>query len=119
MTSITITRQGNEFILTQENKTLMTGDLINFLIIVTFNKPVSNLKMAQQNWHLRLGHPRNQTLKSLGLYPIKKEQCETFAQAKITHRPFQKHFTNVQKSLDYVHLDLVGPISPPSAPGQK
>ncbi|MBW0489934.1 hypothetical protein O181_029649 [Austropuccinia psidii MF-1] len=94
MTPITITREENKLCLTQENKTLMTGDLINFLIIVTFNQPVSNLTMAQQNWHLRLGHPRNQTLKSLGLHLINKEQyC--------------------------VHLDLVGPISPPSASGQK
>ncbi|MBW0496483.1 hypothetical protein O181_036198 [Austropuccinia psidii MF-1] len=97
----------------------MTGDLINQLMIVTFNQPASNLTIAQQNWHLQLGHPSKQALKSLGLHPINQEQWDTCARVKMTLQPFQGHFTDVQKSLDCVHLNLVGPISPPSASGQQ
>ncbi|MBW0475747.1 hypothetical protein O181_015462 [Austropuccinia psidii MF-1] len=72
----------------------MTGDLINRLMIVTFNQPTSNLKIAQQNWHLQLGHPSNQNLKSLRLHPINKEQCDTCAKAKMTLQPFKGQFTD-------------------------
>ncbi|MBW0524603.1 hypothetical protein O181_064318 [Austropuccinia psidii MF-1] len=116
---LTITRQEDKFILTKENKTLTTGDLINQLMIVTLNQPVSNLTIAQQNWHLQLGHPSNQALQSLGLHPINKEQWDTCATVKMTLQPFGGPFTSVQKSLDCVHLYLVGPISPPSASGQQ
>ncbi|MBW0552719.1 hypothetical protein O181_092434 [Austropuccinia psidii MF-1] len=82
-TPITITRQEDKSILTKENKNLMTGDF-NCFMIVTFNQPASNLTAAQQNWHLQLGHPSNKTLKFLSLNPIKKEQCDTYARAKMT-----------------------------------
>ncbi|MBW0556686.1 hypothetical protein O181_096401 [Austropuccinia psidii MF-1] len=93
----------------------MTGDLINQLMIFTFKQPASNLKIAQKNLYLQLGHPRNQTLKSLGLHPINEEPCDTCSRAKMTLQPFGGHLTDVEKSLDCVQLVLVGQISPLSA----
>ncbi|MBW0489467.1 hypothetical protein O181_029182 [Austropuccinia psidii MF-1] len=37
----------------------------------------------------------------------------------MTLQPFRGNFTDIQTSLDCIQLDLVGPISPPSASGQR
>ncbi|MBW0482877.1 hypothetical protein O181_022592 [Austropuccinia psidii MF-1] len=37
----------------------------------------------------------------------------------MTLKPFKSHFDEVEKALDCLHLDLVGPISPPSVSGYR
>ncbi|MBW0519955.1 hypothetical protein O181_059670 [Austropuccinia psidii MF-1] len=68
-------------------------------------------------WHSRLGHPSNQTLRSMGLPIYDKEDCDVCARGKMTLKPFNSHFDKVEKPLDFLHLDLVGPISLPSVAG--
>ncbi|MBW0564752.1 hypothetical protein O181_104467 [Austropuccinia psidii MF-1] len=70
-------------------------------------------------WHSRLGHPSNQVLKSMGLPIFDKECCDVCARGKMTLKPFNSHFDKVEKSLDCLNLDLVGPISPPAVSGYR
>ncbi|MBW0490980.1 hypothetical protein O181_030695, partial [Austropuccinia psidii MF-1] len=82
---------------------------------------MGNLTESSSNppWHLRLGNPRNQVLKSLGLQPIDDNSCDTCTRGKMTALPFKGHFVEVTKPLDCLHLDIVGPISPPSKSGHR
>ncbi|MBW0527267.1 hypothetical protein O181_066982, partial [Austropuccinia psidii MF-1] len=112
----TITRDNSTFQLSQNNQTFLSGQLINKLMVVFFNQPMANLTESSSNspWHLCLGHPRNQVLK-----PIDNNSCDTCARGKMTALPFKGHFVEVTKPLDCLHLDIVGPISPPSKSGHR
>ncbi|MBW0467515.1 hypothetical protein O181_007230 [Austropuccinia psidii MF-1] len=61
-------------------------------------------------WHNRLGHPRAAALKNLGLSSIETQFliCEI---NKAHQLPFSHHFDPVQKPMDSIHIDLVGPIT--------
>ncbi|MBW0518048.1 hypothetical protein O181_057763 [Austropuccinia psidii MF-1] len=50
---ITITRNNSAFHLSQNNSTILSGQIINKLMIVTFNQPVSLLTKHSHNapWH--------------------------------------------------------------------
>ncbi|MBW0557008.1 hypothetical protein O181_096723 [Austropuccinia psidii MF-1] len=87
-------------------------------MIAEFNQPTSHLTTNQLNWNERLGHPSNKILKNLGLQST-ENSCETCVKGKLTILPFKGHFDDVQKPLDCLHLDLVGPISPPLVSGHK
>ncbi|MBW0584091.1 hypothetical protein O181_123806, partial [Austropuccinia psidii MF-1] len=116
---ITIARDNSTFQLSQNDQTFLSGQLINKLMVVFFNQPMANLTESPSNppWHLHLGHPSNQVLKSLGLKPIDNNSCDTCTRGKMTALPFKGHFVEVTKPLDCLHLDVVGPISPPSKSG--
>ncbi|MBW0564238.1 hypothetical protein O181_103953 [Austropuccinia psidii MF-1] len=103
------------------NQTFLSGQLINKLMVVFFNQPTANLTKSSPNppWHLCLGHPRNQVLKSLGLQPIDDNSCNSCAKGKMTALPLKGHFVEVTKPLDCLHLDIVGPIPPPSTSGHR
>ncbi|MBW0462470.1 hypothetical protein O181_002185 [Austropuccinia psidii MF-1] len=53
----------------------------------------------------------------MGLPSLEQDHCDVCAKGKMTLKPFKSHFDKVEKSLDCLHLDLVGPISPPSVSG--
>ncbi|MBW0461586.1 hypothetical protein O181_001301 [Austropuccinia psidii MF-1] len=63
-------------------------------------------------WHNRLGHPGTKDMKTLGL-PEKYEPCITCETNK------SHHFAVADLPLDFIQLDLVGPITPPSVSGFK
>ncbi|MBW0552465.1 hypothetical protein O181_092180 [Austropuccinia psidii MF-1] len=116
---ITIQKTDATFQLLNDNQVLLNGQLINKLMCVSFNRPRTFLSKLAPNplWHLRLGHPGNQVLKSLGLQPCENDFCDTCVKGKMTHLPFKSHFTPTIKPLDCLHMDLIGPISPPSNSG--
>ncbi|MBW0477424.1 hypothetical protein O181_017139 [Austropuccinia psidii MF-1] len=118
---ITINKDSSMFQLSQNNQPFLSGQLINKLMGVFFNQPTENLTKGSPNppWHLCLEHPSNQVLKSLGLQPIDDNSCDTCAKEKMTALPFKGHFVEVTKPLDCLHLDIVGPISPPSKSGHR
>ncbi|MBW0463936.1 hypothetical protein O181_003651 [Austropuccinia psidii MF-1] len=70
--------------------------------------------VTQPCWHSRLGHPSNQTLKLMGLPTFEKDYGNVCSKGKMTLKLFKSHFEVVEQPLDCLHLDLVGPISPPS-----
>ncbi|MBW0485365.1 hypothetical protein O181_025080 [Austropuccinia psidii MF-1] len=64
-------------------------------------------------WHNRLGHPAESILKQLGL-PTLKDNCGVCETNKAHKKPVKNHFDPALSTLDCVHMDVVGPINPPS-----
>ncbi|MBW0507776.1 hypothetical protein O181_047491 [Austropuccinia psidii MF-1] len=119
-TSITIAKHDKVFSITNNNKTILHGKISNNLMVSNFTKCTTLLttgRGTQPCWHLRLGHPRNQTLKLMGLPTFEKDHCNVCTKGKMTLKPFKSHFEVVEQPLDCLHLDLVGPIFPPSISG--
>ncbi|MBW0542269.1 hypothetical protein O181_081984 [Austropuccinia psidii MF-1] len=116
---ITIEKMGATFQLLNDNQVLLKGQIINKLMYVSFNQPKTLLSRLAPDplWHLRLGHPGNQVLKSLGLKPFENDLRDTCVKGKMTQLRFKSHFSQTTKPLDCVHMDLIGPISPPSNSG--
>ncbi|MBW0548814.1 hypothetical protein O181_088529 [Austropuccinia psidii MF-1] len=112
--SITIKRQGTIFYLLKNDHVLLSGNIINKLMIITFSQPSSLLTKTILNapWHLCLGHPGNHILKSLGLKIHDSDPCDICLKGKMTHLPFKSHFSDTIMPLDCIHMDIVGPISP-------
>ncbi|MBW0550200.1 hypothetical protein O181_089915 [Austropuccinia psidii MF-1] len=53
----------------------------------------------------------------MGLPSFEREHCDVCIRGKMTLKPFKSHFHEVEKALDCLHLDLVGPIFPLSVSG--
>jgi hypothetical protein len=77
-----------------------------------------------EHWHRRLGH-----LHQGGMEQLAKEQringlpsslpaptclCEACQVSKCKRKPFQASTSRAEKPLELVHMDLVGPVRPPS-----
>ncbi|MBW0537044.1 hypothetical protein O181_076759 [Austropuccinia psidii MF-1] len=118
--SLTIVKQNEDFCILDNNRPIQHGCIINNLMISNFTKFTSLLTTSSAKipfWHSRLGHPSNHTLKSMGLPTFEKDHCDICARQKMTLKPLKTHFEAVKQPLDFLHLDLVGPISPPSISG--
>ncbi|MBW0511643.1 hypothetical protein O181_051358 [Austropuccinia psidii MF-1] len=106
---LTITKRSDSFSLRTDNDVLFEGKIINNLMKINFSQPTSLLTTVVDDlWHKRLGHPGKAPVCSMGL-PSDNSPC------KIHQLLFKNKFEHVSLPLDCVHLDLVGPISPPSA----
>ncbi|MBW0460659.1 hypothetical protein O181_000374 [Austropuccinia psidii MF-1] len=119
--SITILKENGKFKIIKENIAILEGRILNNLMISSFNKHAALLTTVHSGtcWHSRLGHPSNQVLKSMGLPISDKEHCDVCVRGKMTLKPFNSHFDKVERPLECLHLDLVGPISPPSVSGYR
>ncbi|MBW0584830.1 hypothetical protein O181_124545, partial [Austropuccinia psidii MF-1] len=97
--SITITKDGPSFHLSQNSANVISGHLINKLMIVPFNQPLANLTESNSSiiWHQRLGHPGNNIMKSLVIVPPSKDTCDICIKGKMTALPFKIHF---EKTMD-------------------
>ncbi|MBW0477922.1 hypothetical protein O181_017637 [Austropuccinia psidii MF-1] len=113
-------QENNTFSLIANGKTLLNGEIINWLINIKYDLPTTFLTTISGNlpWHGRLGHPGPAVLKILGISNAKIPCliCET---NKSHHLAFNHHFTPASKSLDSIHIDVVGPITPPLLSGFK
>ncbi|MBW0557471.1 hypothetical protein O181_097186 [Austropuccinia psidii MF-1] len=94
--NISIKQSNNSFSLETNGTTILKGTIFNNLI--------------------QLGHPGAAPLKSMGLPPL-HSPCQVCELNKATFLPFNDKFENVSQPLDCVHVDLVGPIQPPSISG--
>ncbi|MBW0508536.1 hypothetical protein O181_048251 [Austropuccinia psidii MF-1] len=87
---------------------------------IKYYLPTNSLTTASGTlpWHNRLGHPGPAVLESLGLSSTETPCliCETNKSHRLS---FNHHFTSARKSLDSIHIDVVGPITPPSISGFK
>ncbi|MBW0509573.1 hypothetical protein O181_049288 [Austropuccinia psidii MF-1] len=109
-----INRHKDSFSLTTEGKVLLHGKIKNNLIKVDYHLPTANRTVLNNYpWHERLGHVGKSVIKSMGL-PSTATACKVCALNKAHQLPFKDHFEPAHLPLDCVHIDLVGPISPPS-----
>ncbi|MBW0536378.1 hypothetical protein O181_076093 [Austropuccinia psidii MF-1] len=116
---MTISRSGSHFKLIIGEDVEIKGRILNNLMKVGYSLPVAHVTKSSVNlWHQRLGHPGSQVIKAMGL-PDHSANCSTCDLNKIHKVPFNNHFEHVNKPLDCVHVDLVGPISPPSVSGNR
>ncbi|MBW0502747.1 hypothetical protein O181_042462 [Austropuccinia psidii MF-1] len=69
-------------------------------------------------WNERLGHPVAPTLKHLRL-PTLQHSCLICETNKSHKLPFKSHFEPALLTLDCVHMDVVGPINPPTMSGKQ
>ncbi|MBW0577268.1 hypothetical protein O181_116983 [Austropuccinia psidii MF-1] len=115
----TITRSNSCFKLLTGNQVEIEGRIVNKLMKVKYSLPSIQVTELPFNlWHQRLGHPGNQVIKSMGL-PECPLRCSTCDLNKAHKLPFNHHFEPVSKPLDCAHIDVVGPISPPSVSGNQ
>ncbi|MBW0478408.1 hypothetical protein O181_018123 [Austropuccinia psidii MF-1] len=117
--TITIKRQGPICYLLKDNPSLLSGYIINILMIVSFNQPSSLLtrKILNSRWHLCLGNPGSHIIKSLGLKPHDDNPCNICVKGKMAQLPFKSHFYKNTMPIHFIHMDIVGPIFPPSISG--
>ncbi|MBW0534108.1 hypothetical protein O181_073823 [Austropuccinia psidii MF-1] len=115
----TITRSNNSFKLLTGNQVEIEGRIVNNLMKVKHSLPsVQVIELPTNLWHQRLGHPGNQVIKSMGL-PECSLRCSTCDLNKAHKLPFNHKFESASKPLDCAHIDVVGPISPPSVSGNQ
>ncbi|MBW0484900.1 hypothetical protein O181_024615 [Austropuccinia psidii MF-1] len=113
----TITRSNSCFKLLAGNQVKIEGRIVNNLMKVKYSLPsVQVTELPTNLWHQRLGHPGNQVIKSLVL-PECPLRCLTCDLNKAHKLPFNHHFKPASKPLDCAHINVVGPISPPSVSG--
>ncbi|MBW0546647.1 hypothetical protein O181_086362 [Austropuccinia psidii MF-1] len=114
---MTISRACSHFKLIIGEQVEIKGRIANNLIRVEYSLPVAHFtKILVNLWHQHLGHPGSQAIKSMGLpeHSVDFSACDL---NKIHQVPFNHHFEHVNKPLDCIHIDLVGPVSPPSVAG--
>ncbi|MBW0481566.1 hypothetical protein O181_021281 [Austropuccinia psidii MF-1] len=93
----------------------IAGQVINGLMSIVHTEPKAFISTGDI-WNHRLGNPSNQEIKIVGL-PPSSGTCETCMMGKSTLLPFCSSFEKLNKPLDCVHIDLVGPIMPQSNNG--
>ncbi|MBW0579488.1 hypothetical protein O181_119203 [Austropuccinia psidii MF-1] len=114
---VTITRSIDTFSLRTNEDTLFHGKIENSLMKIEFTKPNSLVfTVVDDLWHKRLGHPGHAPVRAMGL-PSNSLPCQACDLNKIYQLPFKNQFEHANHPLDCVHIDLVGPISPPSVAG--
>jgi transposase InsO family protein len=85
------------------------------LVIPGFDHVAGSVTISPLLLHNRLGHPNDQFLKiAFPGVPFKTIDCETCLLLKSSRLPFKGKFPDPDDILDVVHMDLCGPISPPT-----
>ncbi|MBW0560818.1 hypothetical protein O181_100533 [Austropuccinia psidii MF-1] len=109
-----INQDDDSFTLTANGKEILRGKTENNLMKVDYHLPTANKAITQESpWHERLRHAGRSLIQSMGL-PPSNDSCKICNLNKIHRLPFKDHFEPADLPLDCVHVDLVGPISPPS-----
>jgi transposase InsO family protein len=72
-------------------------------------------------WHKRMGHASAARVQAAIDENIPKSMttCDTCQRGKMTKLPFKGYFNPAEKSMDIIHGDLVGPISPATNGGAR
>jgi hypothetical protein len=124
----TLSSHGESFfkLCDEANSIVMTGSLAcgNFIVTsemqkayhVDLKSEVSRLNIK----HQAAGHPSLEYFyKMFPELPCKEFTCPTCDISKRHKEPFRGNFPNATRKLDYIHIDLCGPITPPSKSGSK
>ncbi|MBW0499100.1 hypothetical protein O181_038815 [Austropuccinia psidii MF-1] len=113
---ISIHRDKDDFTLCSEDEILFKGKIESNLMKVNYSTPKTPITQSSNLWHLQLGHPGVQVIRSMGL-PEMTSKCLTCDKNKMHLLPFKDQFEQVSLPLDCFHIDLVGPISSSSISG--
>ncbi|MBW0473074.1 hypothetical protein O181_012789 [Austropuccinia psidii MF-1] len=114
---VTITKNLDTFDLKTNEDILFHQKILNNLMKVDFTQPTSlSTTIVDDLWHKGLGHPGKGPMRAIGL-PSLNVPCHTCDINKIHQLPFKDQSKHVSHPLDCVHIDLVGPISPPFIAG--
>jgi hypothetical protein len=121
--SITISIDGDNFDINDPASQLLSGFVVDNLLHVPYSLPSAHINKATVShvvWHQRLGHPGENVMRLMGILSAPPEGlCEVCNCSKMTLQPFPDHFSQVQRPLQHIHMDLVGPINPSSVSGFK
>jgi hypothetical protein len=117
--SIKITKNSQYFDISDDSGSLFSGEIIDNLLHSNFSQcpkaPINFKSGNHELWHHRLGHPSDHVMKAMGLPgSSNSSMCAVCICTKMTLIPFSSHFP-----LQRLHMDLVGPITPPSNSGFK
>ncbi|MBW0504170.1 hypothetical protein O181_043885 [Austropuccinia psidii MF-1] len=110
---LTVNQKNNTFKLVSQGKKILRGNIINKLMTSTYSVPTSLLTSSDKTpWHNRLGHPGPAVLKLLGISTEKNNFliCEVNKSHK---QSLNNHFEPGLNVLDCIHMDVVGPVTPP------
>ncbi|MBW0526863.1 hypothetical protein O181_066578 [Austropuccinia psidii MF-1] len=106
------------------HEVIIEGSLESGNFVVTQNKPtafaVDSTSQTIMRLHQASGHPLYEYFKRM--YPnrqIPLINCSTCNTSKMTKTPFKGTFPICHQKLEFLHLDLCGPISPASVSGSK
>ncbi|MBW0573342.1 hypothetical protein O181_113057 [Austropuccinia psidii MF-1] len=114
---LTINQKGSSFNLVMGGKILLRACISKRLMYVDYSLPRGLLSIDSTTlWHNCLEHLGLTPVKILGI-PPHSVNCTTCNLNKAHHLPFCNHNEHEILPLDCVHIDLVGPISPPSLSG--
>ncbi|MBW0566761.1 hypothetical protein O181_106476 [Austropuccinia psidii MF-1] len=80
------------------------------------NSNLTALGIGMTPWHDRLGNPGPEVLKLLGI-EANKNNCLICEANKSHKKPFNNHFEQAVNTLDCVHMDIVGTVTPSSVSG--
>ncbi|KAA1087994.1 hypothetical protein PGTUg99_050213 [Puccinia graminis f. sp. tritici] len=132
--NISIQRAGKLFnVILNNQEKLFSLDLSNQLFEISGDvSPVQQQTIAMisnaseptgfTKWHNRLGHASKDRLKVVipSKESLMKEHCcDACMKGKMTRKSFTHHFDSTSTSLEVVHGDLVGPITPSSNGGAR
>ncbi|MBW0465265.1 hypothetical protein O181_004980 [Austropuccinia psidii MF-1] len=81
------------------------------------NQKDSAFSLSSNGKEIMHDNPSVSVLKQLGV-PTPQGNCIVFETNKEHKQPFKNHFEPALSTLDCVHMDVVGPINPPSVPGK-
>ncbi|MBW0538628.1 hypothetical protein O181_078343, partial [Austropuccinia psidii MF-1] len=116
--------KGSKIQLCNENGlTILEGSILNNVITIPLVPLVSNFAKKDINAltiHQSLGHPTNKYASHL--FPevdFSRIRCESCIVAKSHRLPFNGSFPDVSHPLEVLHMDICGPITPPSKGGNR
>jgi GAG-pre-integrase domain len=78
---------------------------------------LKNMTASFNTWHKLFGHPGNDKLNALGKllsieWSKEEKDCDICFEAKQRRNTFQRKANRCEKTLQCLHMDLVGPINP-------
>lgn len=104
----------------KDNNCLMTRKFFNNVLTIDIAEKHALATLNALDRHRAMGHPNNKYLSTL--FPslnLKEFVCPDCLMSKMTKNPFPGHFPSHSSPLECIHMDVCGPITPPSRGGNK
>jgi hypothetical protein len=120
--SVSLIRDGLGYVCQRPGHTLCTGRTTKGVLLIDLQTPQAlSVKDPNQSYldlHRALGHPSLTYLKkSFPDLSIPNIECSVCDVSKMHRQPFSGSFPIATKPLEITHMDLCGPMSPPSWEG--
>ncbi|MBW0497553.1 hypothetical protein O181_037268 [Austropuccinia psidii MF-1] len=108
-------------VIDKDMRQVVTGSLASGNLTLYYSPKVLSVSTIPDNiytLHQAAGHPSIEYLRKM--FPnrnIPQFDCITCSTCKMTKSPFSGNFPQATRKLEFLHMDLCGPISPPSVSG--